>query len=307
MAGSQILTLVWRRKLLFAFVSALVFSSIIAAIIFWPKSYVATAKILFETRSVAANVGTKASAIDHPTYLATQVDVLKSSRVAIRVIEDLQMKSNKNAVLRYQQERHDNETFNQFNTEHLKNGLTVEASQEGNVIDVSYRANDPVFAAQAANAFVKAFINVSQDLREIASKADAEWLEKQLNGVDKSLSETQNVRALVSAIHYQKLIESQIPMSNAISLDEALPPPRPSSPKTFPGLAAATILAPLFGLLAVLLNEALDRRVRSRLDLEETTGVNVLCVVGVGRPSRTLAVFRTMTNFVIPRPRSRSS
>jgi uncharacterized protein involved in exopolysaccharide biosynthesis len=278
-----------------------------ATIVFWPKSYVATAKILFETRTVAANVGTKASALDHATYLATQVDVLKSSRVAIRVIEDLQMKSNKNAVLKYQQERHENETFNQFNTEHMKNGLSVEASREGNVIDVSYRANDPVFAAQAANAFVKAFINVSQDLRAIASKEDAEWLDKQLNSVDKSFNESHNARALVSAIHYQKLIESQVPTSSAIALDEALPPPRPSSPKTFPGLAAASLLAPIVGLLAVLLNEALDRRVRSRLDLEETTGVNVLCVVGIGRPSRTLAVFRTMSNFVLPRARSRSS
>jgi uncharacterized protein involved in exopolysaccharide biosynthesis len=307
MAGSQILSLVWRRKLLFLFVSALVFSSIIVAILFWPKSYVATAKILFETRSIATHVGSSSLATDYPTFLATQIEVLKSSRVATRVIEDLDMKSNKNAVLKYQQERHENETFNQFITEHLKNGLTVEASQQGNVIDVSYRANDPVFAAQAANAFVKAFINVSQDLRSIASKTDTHWLELQLNRIDKSLSESQSARATISAIHYQKIIESQIPMGSAIALDEALPPPRPSSPKTFPGLAAAIVLAPLVGLLAVLLNEALDRRVRSRLDLEETTGVNVLCVVGIGRPSRTLAVFRTMTNFVIPRPRSRSS
>lgn len=271
MSNYPILSLVWRRKLLFLIVSFLVFSGFGATVLLWPKSYIASAKLLLETRylEAAGSVGGAASA-QSSNYVATQVEIIQSSRVAVKVIELLQMKSNRFSVERFQRDRHENETFDQFYTAHLKRGLTVMATEDANLIEISYRASDPAFAAQAANTFAKAYTDVILELRGILAKRES------------------------------RLPDSQASATSTILLDEAVPPPIPSSPRTFIGLLLATLLAPLSGLIAVMLNEALDRRVRNRHDLEETTGVNVLCIVGMGRPSRTLGVLRTMFSFLLP-------
>jgi uncharacterized protein involved in exopolysaccharide biosynthesis len=257
MAKHQILSLVWRRKLLFIIVSFFVFSGIVTTVLLWPSSYVATSKLLLDAKSL---------------NIATQVDILESSRVAAKVVELLQMKSNPGAIERFQKEHLGNDTFEQFYTARLKSALTVSPSKDGNVIAVSYRAGDPSFAAQVANSMAKAYMLVSIELNSMLS---------------------------------QNRPQGEAPSASAVILDEAAAPHKPSSPRTFLGFIVAILLAPLMGLMAVLFNEALDRRVRNRLDLEEATGVSVLCVVGIGRPSRTLAVFQTVFGFLLPSTRQR--
>lgn len=256
-AKHQIPLLVWRRKILFAIVSFLVFSGIAITVLNWPRSYTATTKILLDSKS--HNIG-------------TQVDILESSRVASKVVELLQVKNNPKAQDRFNRERLGDETFEQFYTERLKKSLTISPSKDGNVIGVSYRAADPAFAAQAANTIAKAYVVVSQEL-------------------DFLLSQNKQV--------------SNAPSANAVILDEAATPHVPSSPRTALGMIVAFVLAPIIGLTAVLFNEALDRRVRNRFDLEEATGVSVLCVVGMGRPSRTIAVLQTVFGFLLPISRQR--
>jgi uncharacterized protein involved in exopolysaccharide biosynthesis len=257
MAKHQILLLVWRRKLLFAIVSFLVFSGIAITVLMWPRSYTATTKILLDAKS---------------HNISTQVDILESSKVAAKVVELLQVKENPKAQERFKRERFGDETFEQFYTDRLKRSLTISPSKDGNVIGVSYRAADPAFAAQAANTIAKAYVIVSQELDLLLSQ------NKQPSG---------------------------IPSANAVILDEAATPHSPSSPKTVLGFIAAIILAPIMGLTAVLFNEALDRRVRNRFDLEEATGVSVLCVVGMGRRSRTVAVLQTVFGFLLPSTKQR--
>jgi uncharacterized protein involved in exopolysaccharide biosynthesis len=249
MINSQFLSLVWRRKLLFLAISCTIFSAISATVLLWPRTYVASATLLLNSKSG------KPSSAD----IATQIDILNSSRVAGKVVEILQIGSNAAAVKRFQNERNPDQSLIQFYSEQLKLSRTIKAVGDAYVLEVSYRARDAAFAALAANAFAKAHIDANEEL---------------------------------------------LGSGNAIVLDHAQPPQTAASPKTFLGLLAATIVAPLIGLLAVLLNEALDRRVRNRQDLEETTGVTILCIVGPGKPSRTLAVFRTMYGFLFSSTRT---
>jgi uncharacterized protein involved in exopolysaccharide biosynthesis len=262
MAKHPILSLTWRRKLLFVIVSAIVFSSIAATILLWPRSYVATSRLLLETKTGHQSAG----------IINTHIDILESSRVASRVRELLRLTSNPGAIERYQRSFIGGQTIEQFYTQQLRNGVSIAQRKDGNVIDISFRAADPTYATQVANTFAKAYIEVSRELQAAISQG-------------KPSNDSVSV--------------------DAVLLDEAFIPLAPSSPKTLIGFIIASLLAPIVGLLAVLFTEALDRRVRNQIDLEEATGTNVLCIVGMGRRSRTLAILQTVFGFLLPSTRQK--
>jgi uncharacterized protein involved in exopolysaccharide biosynthesis len=264
MISQKLLALLWLRKSLFLIVSFGIFSIISTAILLWPRSYVSTAKVLVDSKPIASQTDRAVPTPVNSNYLATQIEIIESAKVAARVGEILDLSSNKSALERYKNDRLGKETFVQFYTAQLKRGVSAVQSGDASVISISYSANDPSAAAKAANAFVQAYIEISKNLR---------------------LDDISNARLVV--------------------LDDATSPHSPASPRVMPGFIFATLIAPLIGLLAVLFNEALDRRVRSRVDLEQITGIKVLCVVGMGRPSRSLALLRTMASFFLAAPKQR--
>ena len=261
----QVLSLLWLRKSLFVIVSFLVFAGISMAVVLWPRTYTATARLLIENKQLSQSLRAEGFAQYQRNYLATQIEILQSARVAFRAGEILQLKSNQIALEKYKKERIGKETFVQFYIEQLKRGVNAAQSGEASVIEVTYSANDPGAAALAANAFARAYIEVNRELR-----ADEDF------------------------------------KNSPIILDEAALPHSPTSPQVLPGFITAILLAPLIGLIAVMLSEAMDRRVRNRVDLEDFSGASVLCVVGAGRPSRTLAILQTMLGFLLPNSKTRA-
>jgi capsular polysaccharide biosynthesis protein len=259
------ITLVWLRKSLFVVVSFLVFSAISLAIVLWPRSYVATAKVLIEMKPADANASGVSIKPLSQNHIATQIEILHSAKVAAKVGELLQLSSNQSTLEQYRSDRSGTQTFTQFYTARLKRGITATQSGDASVIEISYKTNDPVAAAHAANAFVKAYAGVRREIQPVGTVFDS-----------------------------------------LVVLDDATPPHSPASPRVISGFTIALLLAPLIGFMAVLFTEALDRRVRSRLDLEVVTGMSVLCVVGNGRPSRTLNVLQTVVSFLMPTARKRT-
>jgi chain length determinant protein EpsF len=115
----------------------------------------------------------------------------------------------------------------------------------------------------------------------------------------RELESAQRAHDLVAHRLTQTTLESQASLPSVVLLDEAVAPSQPISPKTSLGLMLAFILAPIVGLVSVLVHEALDKRVRSLRDLEDTcAGVRVLCIVGNGRPSRTMSVLNSLVSIL---------
>jgi chain length determinant protein EpsF len=69
-------------------------------------------------------------------------------------------------------------------------GLKVESTQSS-VINLTYMANDPRFAADVANAFARAYMDVTLQLRTEPNKQAASWFDDQLKGLRTSLEEAQ--------------------------------------------------------------------------------------------------------------------
>lgn len=97
-------------------------------------------------------------------YLTTQVDILKSERIASAALSHLappfvaqmkEMHARSGAV----------QSFDQWATEFVQRRTRVVYSRDSNLVEVAFQAQDPELAAAAANAIVDSFVDTALDLR----------------------------------------------------------------------------------------------------------------------------------------------
>ena len=120
-----------------------------------PKNYTATATVLLDIRSPDPIVGMPMGGMSTPSYMATQVDILTSDRVAQRVVQKLRLNENQEMRRRWNEETGGKGNFDAWIANIFQKKLDVKPSRESNVIHVSYTNGDPRFAsalAQQVNA-----------------------------------------------------------------------------------------------------------------------------------------------------------
>ncbi|WP_036231665.1 MULTISPECIES: chain length determinant protein EpsF [unclassified Methylibium] len=134
-----------------------------------PKQYVATAAVVVEFRPDPVG-GAMNQYLPPVAYMATQTDILKSSKVTERVIKELQLSSNPQLRAEWQESSGGEGSIDSWLVEALQKNLTVTPSRESSVINVSYAATDPQVAADMANSFVKSYVDTSLDMRTNPAK-----------------------------------------------------------------------------------------------------------------------------------------
>lgn len=126
-----------------------------------------------------------------PGLMATQVDMIQSDRVARRVIRDLKLASDPDVRQQWLEEtdgQGDIETWLSF---YLQKKMDVVPSRESSVITVTYKAPDPRFAAGMANAFVRAYISTSLELRVDPAKQYASFFDTRSKEAREALEKAQ--------------------------------------------------------------------------------------------------------------------
>lgn len=138
-------------------------------------------------------------------YLATQVDIIRSKNVALKVVDTLQMEKSPAVISAYNRATDGRGTVRDWLAGVLLRRLTVEPSRESNAISITFEGGDPAYAAQMANAFADAYIKTSLELRVEPSMRAAGWFEEQVNGLrsdlqaaQKKLSDYQQEKGIVS-------------------------------------------------------------------------------------------------------------
>lgn len=130
-----------------------------------PKKYTATASIMLDVRSPDPVAGVVLAGMMSPAYMATQVDLLGSERVARRAIQSLGLNEDPQMREQWRTATKGQGDFEAWLSDALLQSLEIKPSRESNVIGISYSSPDPNFAAAVANAFVRAYIDTSLELR----------------------------------------------------------------------------------------------------------------------------------------------
>lgn len=127
------------------------------------KQYKASATVVADVKPDP--VSTLSGVATTSIFMATQVDVITSERVALRVVRNLKLTENSQLREEWMQATKGAGSLEHWLADTYRRSLEVKPSRESNIITVSYTAQDPRFAAGMANAFVQAYLDIALELR----------------------------------------------------------------------------------------------------------------------------------------------
>lgn len=172
---------------------------------FMPKVYTATASVVVNLQGPDPVTGLAMPSQLVPGYLATQVDILSSHNVALKVVDNLKLVPNavppandstqgpSASPSPEQTAGHPNVSMSarEWQANLLLKNLDVQPSRESSVLYVTYKSRDPKTAARVANAFVQAYTQTNLELKTQPARETAAWYNEQLGELRNNLAKAQ--------------------------------------------------------------------------------------------------------------------
>ncbi len=171
-------------------VFAVILTAAILYLVFATRVYTATASILIDVKPDPVSSMLYGGAT--PSQINTQIEILRSDRVAMRVIQNLKLADLADMRSAWASAK-SGQTIQEWLTEFIESGLDPRVSAPGsNVINVSYRSADARFAATVANAYVQAYLETSIELRVDPAKQYSGFFTDQQKEARAALETAQN-------------------------------------------------------------------------------------------------------------------
>ena len=199
MTFRQFLTILHARWKLASGMLLLAIGVAVAIALLLPRQYTATASIVLDVRSPDPIAGVLSPALASAAYTSTQVDIIESERVALRVVRTLKMTENPSMRVLWEEGTGSAGSFEVWLANLLLRSLDVKPSHESNILQVNFKSVDPRFSAVVANAFVKAYIDTTLELRVDPARQYANFFDGRAKEL---LGEVEKAQARLSA--YQK-------------------------------------------------------------------------------------------------------
>lgn len=191
MSFQHVLMIIWARKWIVAAIFLATVLTAAAVSLLMPKEYTASATVVLDVQTPDRLVGMVLPGMTSPAYMATQMDIISSDRVARSVVRQLKLDQNPTVRNDWREETGGSGTIAEWLAPLLKKKLDVIPSRESNVIQIEFSAGDPAFAAMVANGFAQAYIETTIELRAEPARKYAAWFEKQFKSQRERLREAQ--------------------------------------------------------------------------------------------------------------------
>ena len=172
----------------------LAISAALAVSLVLPKKYTAQTAVLVDVRSPDPVAGAGSAPIQGlvaPSYMATQVDIIGGDRVAQRVVKTLKLDENPRTKERWLEATEGRGTLEGWIADSLQKRLDVRPARESNVINITYKGSEPEEAANVANAFAQAYLDINLALKTEPARIYAEWFDEQTKASRAKLEEAQ--------------------------------------------------------------------------------------------------------------------
>jgi capsular polysaccharide biosynthesis protein len=160
------------------------------------------------------------------------------------------------------------------------------------VLEISFRSKTPARAASIANSVTAAFIRDQIETRMLSARLNGEWLKGRIDEI------TAQENASVDAVRNGVVPVIALPASDARIISSATVPLAKTYPQTALILIFAIAFALLSGLAAVSVRHSLDRKIRTKRQIQKLLGVDSVVVVPnarEGRDSRQYAKFLSLS------------
>lgn len=175
------------------FIGFVLFITMVAAAIFTmqqPKRYVASTSLVltysdagpFDQKGIPTQLAS--------SYMATQIDIISNKNVALKVVDKLELVTSTQAAVAFMQLHKSNPDWESDPSIELKlrdivaeallDDLSVLPSRESRVLKVEFMSASPPYAAQIADSFAEAYIDVTLELSMEPARRNAVWFDSQL-------------------------------------------------------------------------------------------------------------------------------
>lgn len=130
-----------------------------------PKTYKATSSLVLNYKGIDPVTGLTMPGTLLPGYMATQIDIITSKNVALRVVDQLKLANSPLVIQQFNDDTDGKGTVRDWLADLLLRKLEIVPSRESSVVDISFKGSDPQFAAAVANAFADEYQKVSIQLK----------------------------------------------------------------------------------------------------------------------------------------------
>ncbi len=196
MSLHQFFSILRARRLLAGLILLATLGLALAFVLLRPTHYTARAPVLVDVRTDPVASAGGVQGMIAPSFMATQIDIVRSDRVAQRVVEMLGLDKNPAEIERWRDATDGKGSAQAWFARELQTALDVKPARESNIINISWKGNSPSEAARVANAFAQAYLDTSLELKTDPARGYAVWFEDQVKAARQNLA---NAQAKLSA------------------------------------------------------------------------------------------------------------
>lgn len=191
MSLPQLIAILLARMWIIAAVIVAVVGSALLASMLMPPKYTAETSVIIDIKSADPVGGAFMPTQMAPGYMATQVDIIRSDRVARRVVETTRMHELPAVQDQWLEATNGEGAIDVWLAKALKSQIEVLPSRDSSVVTLAYSGRDPVFVARIANAFAEAYIATTLELKVEPAREYAAWFDERTRSLRNDLEQAQ--------------------------------------------------------------------------------------------------------------------
>lgn len=205
------------RARLYIFWTVFLFVVISAAIvcIVLPKKYKASATVIVNYKWADPISGLTLPAQLMPGYMATQVDIITSKDIALKVVDELKLQQVDTFKQDFLKQDEPQSDMRSWLADWLIKRVEVTPSRTSSVIEIAFKGKTPEFAASVANTFAKNYIDKTVQLKVEPSRKAASYYTAQVKELQTQLEQSQQKLLKYQQDHQVVNIDGSLDIENA--------------------------------------------------------------------------------------------
>lgn len=153
--------------------------------------YKSTSQVIIDISASGSGTGADLSPFIVDKYIATQVDILSSQAVALRVVDNLKLAGKPPAPNADAQSKATAKALREQIASDLREVIEVKPGRDSSVLTITAVAMDPVEARDLANAWANQYINETIDMRVNPAKQSSAFLREESDTLRRTLEQSQ--------------------------------------------------------------------------------------------------------------------
>jgi polysaccharide biosynthesis transport protein len=188
MSLQQFLSVLRARRFLAGLILLVTIALALSWVLLRPRSYTARAPVLVDVRLDPVGA-TPLQGLVAPSFVSTQIDIVKSDRVAERAIKLLP--PDQPPLKEWREKAAKKPKAESWLVHSIQQNLDVKPARESNIISIAWTGRSPTEAANVANAFAQAYLETSVEIRTDPAKKYADWFDVQVKEARDRLDKAQ--------------------------------------------------------------------------------------------------------------------